>query len=246
MEGLSGIFDIETYHKRKKDFRVPAFSVNVYAGAAKERTEGPHPVLHQRLRKLRDNICSRSDLPIYIIAGTSTLDEMSRYLPQTLTEIRKISGFGDAKTEKYGQQFLDIILEYCRERNLSSRIHEKDPKRERKTGEAEKKKKTNTKAESFRLYKEGNRVEQIAKERSLTQQTIEGHLAHYVAIGEITIEELVSKEKILLTEPYAKDFKGGSITTIKEKLGNKVSFGEIRLVLASLAFKNGSLSGNDL
>ncbi|HMK17325.1 MAG TPA: helix-turn-helix domain-containing protein [Chitinophagaceae bacterium] len=246
MEGLSGVFDIETYHKRKKDFTLPAFSVNVYAGEAKERTESPHPVLHQRLRKLRDNICSKADLPIYIIAGTNTLDEMSRYLPQTLVEIRKISGFGDAKTEKYGQQFLNIILEYCGEKNLSSLIHEKNPKKEKKTESGEKKKKIDTKAESFRLYKEGKRVDEIAKERNLTQQTIEGHLAHYVSIGEIDIEELVSKEKISLIEPHTKEFKGGSITTIKEKLGSKISFGEIRLVLASYTFKKGSSSGNDL
>ena len=246
MEGLSGAFDIEKHHKRKKDFILPAFSVNVYAGEAKERTESPHPVLHQRLRKLRDNICSKADLPIYIIAGTSTLDEMSRYLPQTLVEIRKISGFGDAKTEKYGQQFLDIILEYCGEKNLSSLIHEKNPKKEKKTESGEKKKKIDTKAESFRLYKEGKRVDEIAKERSLTQQTIEGHLAHYVSVGEINIEELVSKEKISLIEPHIKEFKAGSITPIKEKLGSKISFGEIRLVLASYTFKKRSSSGNDL
>ena len=109
-----------------------------------------------------------------------------------------------------------------------------------------KKKKIDTKAESFRLYKEGKRVDEIAKERSLTQQTIEGHLAHYVSIGKINIEELVSKEKISLIEPHTKEFKGGSITTIKEKLGSKISFGEIRLVLASHTFKKGSSSGNDL
>jgi len=246
MEGLSGTLDIETYHKRKKDFILPTFSVNVYAGEAKERTESPHPVLHQRLRKLRDNICSKADLPIYIIAGTNTLDEMSRYLPQTLVEIRKISGFGDAKTEKYGQQFLNVILEYCGERNLSSLIHEKNPKKEKKIESGEKKQKIDTKAESFRLYKEGKRIDEITKERSLTQQTIEGHLAHYVSIGEINIEELVSKEKISLIESQTKDFKGGGITTIKEKLGSKISFGEIRLVLASYAFKKGSSSGNDL
>jgi superfamily II DNA helicase RecQ len=193
MEDLSGEVDIEKYHKRKKRFILPAFSVNVYAAEAKERTESPHPVLHQKLRKLRDNICSKADLPIYIIAGTSTLNEMSRYLPQTLVEIRKISGFGDAKTKKYGQQFLDIILEYCREKNLLSLIHEKNPKRERKTDGAEKKKKVDTKAESFRLYREGKRVDEIAKERSLTQQTIEGHLAHYVSTGEIKISELEKK-----------------------------------------------------
>jgi hypothetical protein len=245
MGGLSGTFGIETYHKRKKDFLLPAFSVNVYAGEAKERTESRHPVLHQRLRKLRDNICSKADLPIYIIAGTNTLDEMSRYLPQTLGEIRKISGFGDAKTEKYGQQFLDIILEYCGEKGLASLIQEKNPKKERKAESGEKKKKIDTKAESFKLYKEGKKLDEIAKERSLTQQTIEGHLAHYVSIGEINIEELISKEKISLIESHTKEFEGGRITTIKEKVGNKVSFGEIRLVLAWVAFKKSSSPGND-
>jgi uncharacterized protein YpbB len=129
-----------------------------------------------------------------------------------------------------------------RRKNLSSLIHEKNPKKEKKTESGEKKKKIDTKAESFRLYKEGKRVDEIAKERSLTQQTIEGHLAHYISIGEINIEELVSKEKISLIESQTKDFKGGSITTIKEKLGSKISFGEIRLVLASVTFKKGFIT----
>ena len=151
--------------------------------------------------------------------------------------ILEISGFGDAKTEKYGQQFLDIIVEYCNEKSLSSLIHEKIPKRERKTAETEKKNKIDTKAESFRLYKEGKRVEEIAKERNLTQQTIEGHLAHYVSTGEIDISKLVSREKVVLIEPIAKAFSGKSLTPIKEKLGREISFGEIKLVIAWLGFK---------
>jgi hypothetical protein len=237
MGGFSGKFGIETFHQRKKNFILPGFSVNVYAGASQLRSESPHPVLHQRLRKLRDSICSKTDLPIYIVAGTNTLDEMVRYLPQDLTELRKISGFGDAKIEKYGQQFLNIIIEYCNEKNLSSLIHEKIPKRERKTIGSEKKNKIDTKTESLRLYKEGKRVEEIAKKRNLTQQTIEGHLAHFVSSGEINISELVSRERILLIEPIAKTFSGKSLTPIKEKLGKDVSFGEIKLVIAWLKFK---------
>ncbi|HEV8272632.1 MAG TPA: AAA family ATPase, partial [Chitinophagaceae bacterium] len=94
MEGLNGAIDIEKYHRRKKDFILPPFGVNVYAGEVKQRAESPHPPLHQRLRKLRDSICAKADLPIYIVAGTNTLDEMARYLPLNLTELRKISGFG--------------------------------------------------------------------------------------------------------------------------------------------------------
>jgi hypothetical protein len=237
MEGLYGEFDIEAYHQKKKNFILPAFGVNVYAGSTNLRSESPHPLLHQKLRKLRDNICSRADLPIYIVAGTNTLDEMVRYLPQNLSEIRKISGFGDAKTKKYGQQFLDIILEYCGEKNLSSLIHDKLPKKEKQSTGSAKKDKVDTKAESFRLYKEGKRVDEIAEERNLTQQTIEGHLAYYISRGEINIDELVTREKVLLIEPVAKTLSGGSLTPIKEKLGNVVSYGEIKLVVAWIQFQ---------
>jgi hypothetical protein len=236
LEGFSGKFDPAAYHLRKKNFIVPSLGVNVYAGVSEQKVESPHPILHQRLRKLRDTICSKADLPIYIVAGTNTLNEMCRYLPQNITELRMVSGFGDAKTEKYGQQFLDVILDYCKGRNLSSLINEKAPKRERKkTGE--KKNKIDTKAESFRLYKEGKQIEEIAKERGFTRQTIEGHLAYYVSTGEININDLISKEKILLIEPVAKTFVGESITPIKEKLGHEISFGEIKLVLAWIIYQ---------
>ncbi|MFI5129418.1 MAG: HRDC domain-containing protein, partial [Chitinophagales bacterium] len=182
-QGFGGAFDVDTWHKRKKSFVLPSFTINAYAGASEQRKESSHPILHQQLRKLRDAICSRKDLPIYIVAGTRTLDEMTQYLPQTLPELRKISGFGDAKINQYGQQFLDIILEYCQQEGLSSLINEKSAKRERKQGNREKRSKGDTKAETFRLYKEGKGVDEIARDRNLTIQTIETHLAHYVSIG---------------------------------------------------------------
>jgi len=245
LDGFVEKFEMETYHRQKKNFMLPIFSVNAYAGVAKQRVESPHPLLYQQLRKMRDSICAKKDLPIYIVAGTNTLDEMARYLPQTLTELRKISGFGDAKIQQYGQQFLDLILAYCIDKNLASLIKEKVPKRERKTVAGERKPKIDTKAVSFKLYKEGKSVQDIATERKLTQQTIEGHLAHFIEVGEIQISELVSREKIVLIEPALKNFQGGNITPIKGKLGSSVSFGEIKLVLASIEFQRKLSSHED-
>jgi len=245
MQGLSGQIDIETWHRRKKDFTLPSFSVNAYGAIAQQKSLSPHPLLHQQLRKLRDSICAKKDLPIYIVAGSKTIDEMAMYLPQTLAGLRKISGFGDAKIEQYGQQFLNVVLEYCKENNLSTLIEEKLPKRERKETKGEKKIKVDTKAESFRLYKEGIPVADISKNRNLTIQTIEGHLAHYVEMGEINIDELVTREKLLQIEPMINDFNGGPITPIKEKLGDAVSFGEIRLAIAWQQYKkNAGDNGN--
>jgi hypothetical protein len=240
-EGVKDGFDINAFHQRKQQFVLPSLSVNAYAGAIQKRADSPHPILHQQLRKMRDSICSRKDLPIYIVAGSNTIDEMAMYLPQNLTELRKISGFGDTRIRQYGQQFLDVIIDYCSKNNLSSLIHEKLPKRERKSlpaGRREKiseaRKKGDTHAESFRLYKEGKNISEIAKERNLTSNTIEGHLAKFVRRGDISIYELVSREKFILIESALKNFDSTSVIPVKQKLGENISYGEIKLVMASL------------
>jgi hypothetical protein len=240
LEGFGGKFDMEAFHRRKKNFVAPSFLINAYAGAEQKRSEVSHPVLHQQLRKLRDSICSKKDLPIYMVAGSRTLDEMATYLPQTIDELEQISGFGRVKLEVYGKQFLEIIQDYCNENNLSSQIAEKTPKRRRKEN---KEPKIDTKAESHRLYKLGKLVVEIAEERNLTAQTIESHLSYYVQKGLIGIEELVSREKVIIIEPMVREFhNGASITPIKEKLGDNVSYGEIRLVIAWSEFKKNSSS----
>ncbi|MDE3144504.1 MAG: helix-turn-helix domain-containing protein, partial [Bacteroidota bacterium] len=134
-----------------------------------------------------------------------------------------------------------VILKYSAANNLSSNIHEKIPKKERK--EKSTAPKVDTKLLSFNLYKEGKAVEEIAAERNLTVQTIEGHLAHYISLGEIKIEELIAREKIILIEPALQNFDGGPITSIKQQLGDDVSFGEIRLVLAWKEFEKNKVTG---
>ncbi|MCW3119917.1 MAG: family ATPase [Chitinophagaceae bacterium] len=241
LEGFSGGFSLDVYHQRKRKFVLPGFSVNAYAGASQTRTASPHPVLHQQLRKLRDSICAKKNLPVYIVAGSKTIDEMAEFLPQTLHELEMVSGFGPAKIETYGQQFLDIIVEYCKEHSLASLIQDKIPKRQRKNdSDKPKGKKVDTKAETFKLYKEGKSLDEITEIRKLTIQTIEGHLAHYVEQGEINIEELVSREKLSIIEPVVNEFKGNSITLIKEKLGSTVSFAEIKLTIAWHKYNSGT------
>ena len=243
LDGFGGKFDMEAFNQRKRNFVTPSFLINAYAGAEQRRTEVPHPALHQQLRKLRDSICSKRDLPIFIVAGSRTLDEMATYLPQTIDELEQISGFGKVKLEVYGKQFLEIIQAYCNENNLSSMITEKKAKRKRKEN---KEKKVDTKAESFSLYKSGKTIIEIARERNLTAQTIEGHLSYYVQKGLIGIEELVSREKVVLIEPMVREFhNGSSITPIKEKLGDNFSYGEIRLVIAWNEFQKNSSSHVD-
>ena len=213
LQGFSGKFNMEVFHRRKKAFAAPSFNMNAYAGASEKKVGLAHPVLYYQLKKLRDNICSKKNLPIYFVAGSKTLEEMTTYLPATIDELEQISGFGKSKVETYGNEFLSIINEYCTENNLSSNVSEKPAKRKRKES---KEPKIDTRAETFRLFREGKSVSEIAGERNLTPQTIEGHLAFYIQQGLIKIDELVTREKIILIEPEVKTFSGVQLHQLKK------------------------------
>ena len=168
-------------------------------------------------------------MPVYLVASSRTLDEMTTYLPQTLEELRQISGFGPAKINSYGSQFLEIIIEYCSKNNLSSNISEKIPKRNRKNLNGSK---VDTKGISFELFKAGKSISEIAQERKLAVGTIESHLAGFVQTGDIDIAKVLDQRKLDLIEPELKDYSSGPITPIKVKLGDEISFGEIRFAIA--------------
>ena len=67
--------------------------------------------LWEKLRTLRLELAREQNLPAYVIFHDSTLRDMVKYQPQTLQEMRQISGIGQRKLELYGQQFLAVIRE---------------------------------------------------------------------------------------------------------------------------------------
>lgn len=97
--------------------------------------------------------------------------------------------------------------------------------------------KTPTAEISFKLYKEGKNIEEIAKERELVTGTIEGHLSQYIQRGELDPYEIVDKKKLdnimTLIGPETQ-----SMNEIKAKLGSEYSYGEVKVGLAYYKFKN--------
>lgn len=98
-----------------------------------EKTSLAHEAeLFEMLRKLRQHIAQKENVPSYLVFSDATLIELATYLPLTFEDIRKISGFGQVKLLRYGEQFLEPIVDYCRTHNLETRISQKIPKRERR------------------------------------------------------------------------------------------------------------------
>ena len=68
--------------------------------------------LFERLRTLRKNMADEQQVPPYIIFSDKTLHEMCRHYPASLSDMRRISGVGDVKLERYGIYFVGEIEKY--------------------------------------------------------------------------------------------------------------------------------------
>jgi ATP-dependent DNA helicase RecQ len=191
--------------------------------------------LFDELRDVRTVFARKEQVPPYVIFSDATLIEMATYLPQSEWELRKISGVGDLKLEKYGAEFLRGIKEYCLKHNLVSRIDLRSPSLENKRRTKRDARGKDTYRISLDLFRAGRSIDDIAREREIQPSTVEGHLARFIATGEIQLHELVPLHKVEpIRDAVLKFNDSGALSPIKEYLGDAYTYGEIRAVIASM------------
>jgi ATP-dependent DNA helicase RecQ len=186
--------------------------------------------LFDLLKAERAAIARAENVPAYLIFSDATLIELATYYPQSFDDLSQISGFGEVKMRTYGQQFLRVVVEYCQRFGIGSKMNEKEVKIRR---ESRPEKSSDTKRETLSLFRSGKSIDQIATERDLSTSTVEGHLAYWIEAGDLQLEQVVAPEKIQLIKRVALEMDGARLTPIKNMLGEQVTYGEIRAVLAS-------------
>ena len=187
------------------------------------------------LKNIRREVALKENVVDYNIVGDDVLVELATYLPQSLDELRLISGFGDIKLARYGREFVEQVKMFCHQRGLPSRMNKKSAKRERKPRAERTTTRTggyDTKADTFTLFKAGKSVVEIAAMRTLSPTTIEGHLSHYVQSGELDVLEFVTEEKIPAIKDAVESYGAERLAPLKEILGDNYSYGEIKAVVA--------------
>lgn len=100
-----------------------------------------------------------------------------------------------------------------------------------------KKDKTPTAEVSFKLFREGKNIEEIAEIRSLVPGTIESHLCQYVETGDIDPFEVIEKEKLNNILSLITPETSGS-GEIKAQLGDEYTWGEVKMALIYYRSKN--------
>ena len=110
-----------------------------------------------------------------------------------------------------------------------------------KKSKTEKPKKEDTRLTTFKLYKQGMTIKQIAKERDLHTRTIHSHLAHYVANGMLPVEDFVSAKNCDIIRSVISEtgtLKG--LSAIKQSCPDDITYEDIIMVIASMETGSGT------
>src|SRR5690606_17630703 len=87
--------------------------------------------------------------------------------------------------------------------------------------------------QTFRLYKQGLDLNEIAEQRGISLGTVERHLVRFISSGEVDIDALVSPEKQgIINKVLHSVEEGTGLGIIKSMLPESVSFRDITYVLA--------------
>ncbi|REF98387.1 ATP-dependent DNA helicase RecQ [Asanoa ferruginea] len=81
------------------------------AAAAAANLSGEAVGTFERLRAWRAATAKEQGVPAYVIFHDATLRQFANDEPRTLAELGKVSGVGENKLAKYGQQVLDVLAE---------------------------------------------------------------------------------------------------------------------------------------
>jgi ATP-dependent DNA helicase RecQ len=211
------------------------------------------------LRQKRKEMADQAGVPPYVIFSDRTLIEMAAYYPQSKAGLLTISGVGQAKLNRYGEAFLEIIKPYCEKHGLKELYPTpsrggtapKQPSVEKERSNVEIGERTRLVAEAFN---EGITVKDLMERHQVSRGTILEHLTKYMVTGNFLRkqEELdrltsVTPDQKLATFSAFDELGPDLLKPIFDALNGSVNYDELRILrlLYLIDRKTGEAAGPD-
>ncbi|MDF2613725.1 MAG: ATP-dependent helicase RecQ [Clostridia bacterium] len=219
---------LKSYEVLKGEQKVSIRRVLSKEESVKEGKTAVGQELFENLRHIRMHIAREHGVQPFMIFSDATLKDMCKKYPVTAERMLGVTGVGEHKLEKYGQIFIDAIIDYAEKNNISTTEALGDSENTK----APKSISRDSHKHTYTLYKEGMTITEIAKERELTPITIENHLLKCIEEGfEIDyskfIPELYEEQIAAAIERCGTEF----LKPIKEALPEEVSYTAIKFAL---------------
>lgn len=223
-----------------KDFLKDRAKASIEAGTKKDYNkirktpvskEINNPEFYNFLKNWRDAKATEQNVTHYLILTLKSIRALSTYVPKNIEQLEMIPGFGKKKLENLGTELLELINNYTKENSVDA---VEFPIKQK----SKKKPKTQSKQISFELWQKHKDIEKIALERDLAQTTIYGHLAPFIASGELSINEFLEKEKLNEITTFLNENKELNLGEANQKLGEKYTYAELKLSQQHLIYLN--------
>ncbi len=172
-------------------------------------------LLLDKLRQLRKHLADQNRIAPYVVFADSSLRLMAQIKPQTIDAFKKISGVTAYKAQQYGDSFVSEIREFCQQQSLPTSLP------------------TASNMITLQLHQQGLTISEIAERRNLKESTIYTHIAELIEMNQpIDINRFISEEKKTTIIKCIQTIGDGSLTPLKNHLGDDYSYNELRLVRA--------------
>jgi ATP-dependent DNA helicase RecQ len=190
--------------------------------------------LFQHLRNLRKQFADDQGVPPYVVFSDSSLRAMAKQRPQSEAQFAKIPGVGNRKLEAYFTPFTQSIRMYCELHNLIMGVeplYEESVVKKEGISSSRKNAGASTHQLTLDLYRQGQSIDEIAKERNLKSSTIISHLADLIEMGEtIDVEHLIQPGHYEIIVGALHQVGDEALKPVKDFLGEAYSYDEIKLV----------------
>lgn len=201
------------------------FMKKVITAQAEETVREANPELFEILRKLRKAVADKEKVPPFVIFPDSTLKDMCEKLPASEEQMLAVKGVGELKYRKYGVKFLEAVMEYSKQASPTLSMPIKIQSTGSKGG-------TGSHLVSFELFQSGLTPKEIAKERGMTEVTIQDHILRGAAEHEdFDWARIIPEGQEQLIWEKAKEIGAEKLKPIKEALPDEIEYFAIKAVL---------------
>ncbi len=192
-----------------------------------------HPELFKSLKEWRSLKAKEEGVPHFQVLYQRVLIQIVVCLPDNLADLGKIKGVGKKTMEKYGEELVELVLDYRKKHGIEAVILPEPKQLQEESAQVKKEPRSSgTKDTSLDMFNKGLTIAEIARERGMVQSTIEGHLAFFVEKGTLDINKLLSPEKQQAIEKKLAATHNNSLSEVKKELGENYTYGEIKMMLA--------------
>ncbi len=172
------------------------------------------------LKALRLDLAKAANVPPYVICHDRTITELAEKRPRTTAELSAITGLGERKIARYGEDFLATIARFKKHPLLENRL-------------------SGTINQTLALHVDGKTAEEIAAARNIEVSTVRGHFAEAIEAGLLEARAVIGLEQAQIDEILAvfercNTLESGKLGPAHAALEGRYDYGILKCLLAEM------------